>query len=200
MDGVEASVRACGSPDFSRDRQHSRLLASPIAVDSDITHTGYSAEHLTASPPRTTRPTCGRLNPSRRATWATTPGGMTRSRRAPWPGEPRAETEQCPALGQLIYDLRTEAGLSQCKPAARMGTVQSVISRLEEGGGARNRIHRLARVATALGRHLMLSFRERVSTEKGRRSGRLTPAQVGAGDVWTRPNRVAVEVEAISVA
>jgi len=63
-------------------------------------------------------------------------------------------------LGQLIYDLRTDAGLSQRELADRMGTTQSVISRLEEGGGARNRIDTLARVATALNlnRHLVLSF------------------------------------------
>lgn len=41
-----------------------------------------------------------------------------------------------------------------------MGTTQSVISRLEEGGGARNRIDTLARVATALNRHLVVSFPE----------------------------------------
>ena len=61
-------------------------------------------------------------------------------------------------LGQLIYDLRIEAGLSQRALAERMGTTQSVISRLEEGGGARNRIDTLARVARALGRHLVVSF------------------------------------------
>jgi transcriptional regulator with XRE-family HTH domain len=61
-------------------------------------------------------------------------------------------------LGELIYDLRTEAGLSQRELAERMGTTQSVISRLEEGGGARNRIDTLARVARALGRHLVVSF------------------------------------------
>jgi transcriptional regulator with XRE-family HTH domain len=61
-------------------------------------------------------------------------------------------------LGQLIYDLRIEAGLSQQALAERMGTTQSVISRLEEGGGARNRIDTLARVARALGRHLVVSF------------------------------------------
>jgi predicted XRE-type DNA-binding protein len=66
------------------------------------------------------------------------------------------------ALGQLIYDLRTEAGLSQRELAERMGTTQSVISRLEEGGGARNRIDTLARVATALDRHLVVSFPEKV--------------------------------------
>lgn len=67
-----------------------------------------------------------------------------------------------PALGQLMYDLRTEAGLSQRALAERMGTTQSVISRLEEGGGAKNRLDTLARVATALNRHLIVSFPEKV--------------------------------------
>lgn len=82
-------------------------------------------------------------------------------RQVPSP-ESRAGVEQDLALGQLIYDLRTEAGLSQRELAERMGTTQSVISRLEEGGGARNRIDTLARVATALDRHLVLSFPENV--------------------------------------
>ena len=56
-------------------------------------------------------------------------------RPAPTP-EMRAEVEHDLALGQLIYDLRTAAGLSQRELAERMGTTQSVISRLEEGGGA----------------------------------------------------------------
>jgi transcriptional regulator with XRE-family HTH domain len=72
--------------------------------------------------------------------------------------ETRAAVEQDLDLGQLIYDMRTEAGLSQRQLAERMKTTQSVISRLEEGGGAKNRIDTLARVATALDRHLILSF------------------------------------------
>lgn len=76
--------------------------------------------------------------------------------------EVRAGIEQDFALGQMIYDLRTEAGLSQRELAQRMSTTQSVISRMEEGGGARNRIDTLARVATALGRHLVISFPETV--------------------------------------
>ena len=59
--------------------------------------------------------------------------------------EARAGVEQDLALGQLIYDLRTGARLSQRELAERMRTTQSVISRLEEGGGARNRIDTLAR-------------------------------------------------------
>jgi len=89
---------------------------------------------------------------------------VKKKRRAPAP-KTRAGIEQDLALGQLIYDLRTEAGLSQREVAERMGTTQSVISRLEEGGGARNRIDTLARVATALSRHLVVSFPEKVPTK-----------------------------------
>jgi transcriptional regulator with XRE-family HTH domain len=74
----------------------------------------------------------------------------------------RAGIEHDLALGQLIYDLRTAAGLSQRALAERMGTTQSVISRLEEGGGAKNRLDTLARVAEALDRHLIVSFPEKV--------------------------------------
>ena len=70
----------------------------------------------------------------------------------------RAEVDADLALGQLIYDLRTDAGLSQRALAERMDTTQSVISRLEEAGGANHRLDTLARVARALGRHLVVSF------------------------------------------
>lgn len=83
-------------------------------------------------------------------------------KRRPTTNETRTGVEHDLALGQLIYDLRTAAGLSQRELAARMGTTQSVISRLEEGGGARNRLDTLARVATALDRHLVVSFPEKV--------------------------------------
>lgn len=79
--------------------------------------------------------------------------------------ETRTHIEQDLAMGQLIHDLRTAAGLTQRELASRMGTTQSVISRLEEGGGARNRIDTLARVATALGRHLVVSFPEHVPSD-----------------------------------
>ncbi len=73
----------------------------------------------------------------------------------------RAE-EQTFTLGELIYELRTGAGLSQRELAERMGTTQSVISRLEEGGGGRPRLDTLARIASALDRHLVVSFPEEV--------------------------------------
>jgi transcriptional regulator with XRE-family HTH domain len=88
-----------------------------------------------------------------------------RKRRGEPSGDVRAAVEQDLALGQLIYDLRTEAGLSQRALAERMGTTQSVISRIEEGGGAKNRLDTLARVATALDRHLVVSFPEKVPTD-----------------------------------
>lgn len=45
-----------------------------------------------------------------------------------------------------------------------MGTTQSVISRLEEGGGSSQRVDTLARAATAFGRHLVISFPVSVPT------------------------------------
>ena len=89
----------------------------------------------------------------------------TKRLRPPTPPEVLAAVEQELALGQLIYDLRTAAALSQRDLAKRMGTTQSVISRLEEGGGARNRIDTLARVAIALDRHLILSFPQKVPSK-----------------------------------
>ena len=69
---------------------------------------------------------------------------IKKERRKP-PEEVRAGVERDLALGQLVYDLRIEVGLSQSELAERMGKTQSVISRLKEGGGARNRIDTLAR-------------------------------------------------------
>jgi transcriptional regulator with XRE-family HTH domain len=89
---------------------------------------------------------------------------LKKKRQAP-DAETRSTIEQDLALGQLIYDLRTAAGLSQRALAERMGTTQSVISRLEEGGGARNRIDTLARVAVALDRHLVVSFPAEVPSD-----------------------------------
>ncbi len=89
---------------------------------------------------------------------------VRQTRRAP-SEDTRATIEQDLALGQLIHDMRTEANLSQRALAERMGTTQSVISRLEEGGGARNRLDTLARVAHALNRHLVVSFPQQIPAD-----------------------------------
>lgn len=90
---------------------------------------------------------------------------VVKSRRAPLSETARSVLEQDVALAQMIYDLRTAAGMSQQQLASAMGTTQSVISRLEGGGGTGNRVDTLARLAVALGRHLVISFPERVPTD-----------------------------------
>ena len=74
----------------------------------------------------------------------------------------RAVVEQDFALGQLIYDLRTEAGLSQRELAERMGTTQSAIARME-GGGTRPTLDTLENLAAAVGRELVVGVGERLS-------------------------------------
>ena len=93
--------------------------------------------------------------------------GRLKNKRPAPSTETRVEVEHDLALarGQLISDLRIEEGLSQRELAERMGTTQSVISRLEESGCARNRIDTLARVATALNRHLVVSFPDKVTAK-----------------------------------
>ena len=86
-----------------------------------------------------------------------------KKRRSAIGDEHRGEVEQDLALGHLVYEPSHCCRMSQRELAARMKTTQSVISRLEEGGGAKNRIDTLARLATALGRHLVLSFPEEPS-------------------------------------
>lgn len=61
-------------------------------------------------------------------------------------------------VAQLVYDLRTSAGLTQRQLAERMGTTQSVISRLEQAGRLPT-LDLLARVATATGADLRLLAR-----------------------------------------
>ena len=73
-----------------------------------------------------------------------------------------AAIERNVALAQVVYDLRTAAGLSRKDLAERAGTTSSVVSRLEEGGGAGTRSGRetLARIAGALDRDLIVLLPE----------------------------------------
>ncbi len=57
-------------------------------------------------------------------------------------------------IGQQIYDLRTEANLTQEDLAKKIGTTGSVISRLESAEYAGHSLKMLNRIAKALGKQL----------------------------------------------
>ena len=62
-------------------------------------------------------------------------------------------------IGRMVRELREARGLSQRELAARMGTTQSVVGRLE-AGGSRPTIVTLDRVADALGLRLEVRFHD----------------------------------------
>jgi ribosome-binding protein aMBF1 (putative translation factor) len=75
--------------------------------------------------------------------------------RAKYPPEDRDEYDRAYAaatlaghLAELVYTLRTRAGLTQTELARRMGTTQSSIARIE-GGGSLPTLDMLARLAHA---------------------------------------------------
>ena len=57
---------------------------------------------------------------------------------------------------QLIYDMRTKAGLSQRELAKRVGTTASVICRLEDADYEGHTLAMVRRIAAALNRRLEL--------------------------------------------
>ncbi len=61
----------------------------------------------------------------------------------------KEEREKLDIAGQ-IYDLRTQAGLSQAQLAKLVGTTQSVISRLEDADYNGHSFNMLRRIASAL--------------------------------------------------
>lgn len=61
-------------------------------------------------------------------------------------------------VAQLVYDLRASAGLTQRQLADRMGTTQSVISRLEQAGRLPT-LEMLGRIAAATGADVRLLAR-----------------------------------------
>jgi transcriptional regulator with XRE-family HTH domain len=81
--------------------------------------------------------------------------------------------------GRLIRDARRDAGLTQAGLAARLGTTQSAIARLETDG-ANLRVDTLSRALDACGRELLLESRPyRSSIDETLVAGRLrlTPEQ-----------------------
>ena len=66
-----------------------------------------------------------------------------------------ADAETQIALAELVYKMRTEAGISQAELARRMGAGQSFVSALERGGRTPT-VATLNRVAHATGNRLRL--------------------------------------------
>ena len=62
------------------------------------------------------------------------------------------------AVAQLIYAAREKAGLSQAELAERIGTKQSVISRLEDADYEGHSLSMLHRIAAALGQCIEIRF------------------------------------------
>lgn len=61
-------------------------------------------------------------------------------------------------VAQLIYDARTEAGLSQKELAKMINTTQSVISRLEDADYEGHSLSMLGRIANALNREVKIDL------------------------------------------
>ena len=75
--------------------------------------------------------------------------------------DPRKQVEYEEGLvsvkaAQLLYDMRTAAGLSQRELAKRVGTTASVICRLEDADYSGHTLQMLNRIASALGRRIEL--------------------------------------------
>ncbi|SRR6266849_2324192 len=74
------------------------------------------------------------------------------------------------AVAQLIYAARTSAGLSQAELAERIGTKQSVISRLEDADYEGHSLGMLHRIAAALGRCVEIRFSSPAKANRGHRA------------------------------
>lgn len=83
--------------------------------------------------------------------------------REKYPPEDRDEYERAYAaadlageLAELVYALRTRAGLTQTELARRLGTTQSSVARIESGGSLPT-LDMLARLARATGTPLRIA-------------------------------------------
>jgi ribosome-binding protein aMBF1 (putative translation factor) len=67
-----------------------------------------------------------------------------------------AEADLASRLAEIVYRLRTNAGLTQTELARRMGTTQSAIARVEAGGSTPT-LDLLDRVGRAIGAQITLT-------------------------------------------
>ena len=84
--------------------------------------------------------------------------------------ELRRLTEEARMNAQLIYAAREKAGLSQAELAERIGTKQSVISRLEDADYEGHSLSMLHRIAAALGQCVEIRFLPPAKAGRKRRS------------------------------
>jgi ribosome-binding protein aMBF1 (putative translation factor) len=61
-------------------------------------------------------------------------------------------------IAQVVYDARTQAGMTQAQLARKIGTTQSVISRLEDSDYGAQSLTMLRRIARALDLCLRITF------------------------------------------
>lgn len=61
-------------------------------------------------------------------------------------------------VAQVVYDARMQAGLTQAQLARKIGTTQSVISRLEDSDYGAQSLTMLRRIARALDLFVRISF------------------------------------------
>lgn len=66
---------------------------------------------------------------------------------------------------EIVYRVRTEAGLTQAELAERMGTTQSAVARME-GGGTRPTLDTLGRLAAAVGQELVVGVGAGLSSNR----------------------------------
>ncbi len=83
------------------------------------------------------------------------------------------------AVAQLIYAARTKAGLSQAQLAERIGTKQSVISRLEDADYEGHSLTMLHRIAAALGQCIEIRFLPPAKSGRSRRADTAVLEPVG---------------------
>jgi len=76
------------------------------------------------------------------------------------------------AVAQLIFAARIKAGLSQAELAEKLGTKQSVVSRLEDADYEGHSLNMLQRIAAALGQCLEIRFSPPVRPSRGRRAAK----------------------------
>jgi transcriptional regulator with XRE-family HTH domain len=76
-----------------------------------------------------------------------------------------ADEARIAAFRELVYRLRTEAGLTQAELAQRMKTTQSAIARME-GGGTRPSLDTLEKLAVAVGADLVIGVGENLSENR----------------------------------